>query len=502
MRSLAYLRLIPFVISLLLFPYSSSAEHQWEDSFNESWPTGESACSEGEAARRLLQKEAEQPGLQWRINSYSFNYIDGQEGMCRFTIERQFIGMWLPDSHHLYSIYNVGQADLCPSGILDLSGQCCAECPTTECNASNPILGATGQKVQIETDLHIPGSNLSFSRNYWSSRNQDGPLGLGWTHNWNRRLVKLDNNRIKAYRADGRALLFTYSGGQWQAAAAERLTLNSSGSGWVLQAADASLETYDALGRLQLYQATSGPQLHFQHDQQGRVQQITDSGGRQLLLSYDNGRLAQLAFDTLEITYQYDSQGRLAGVNQEGMTRHYHYEHAIPHLLTGITDERGARYATWSYDTEGRALSSEHAGNHQVSFDYLDADRVRVTNPLGKQAIYHYQTVGQRRLITRVDGEASAYCAAASREVHYDAQGLVLSRTNWSGNVTTYSYNARGLEISRTEAAGTPEARTITTEWHPALPQPVMISEPGRIIEMSYDAQGRLLSRAERPQLP
>jgi len=33
----------------------------------------------------------------------------------------------------------------------------------------------------------------------------------------------------------------------------------------------------------------------------------------------------------------------------------------FPHHLTGITDENGDRYAVWSYDSDGRAISSEHA---------------------------------------------------------------------------------------------------------------------------------------------
>ncbi len=54
------------------------------------------------------------------------------------------------------------------------------------------------------------------------------------------------------------------------------------------------------------------------------------------------------------------------------------------------------------------------------------------------------------------------------------------------------------MELSRTEADGTPEARTVTTEWHPDFRLPMRISEADKITEFSYDAQGRLLSRTER----
>ncbi len=50
---------------------------------------------------------------------------------------------------------------------------------------------------------------------------------------------------------------------------------------------------------------------------------------------------------------------------------------------------------------------------------------------------------------------------------------------NWS--FTPGTPLANGLETSRTEAAGTAQARTITTDWHPTLFLPVQVSEPGRI---------------------
>ncbi|HFT7998616.1 TPA: RHS repeat protein, partial [Pseudomonas aeruginosa] len=46
------------------------------------------------------------------------------------------------------------------------------------------------------------------------------------------------------------------------------------------------------------------------------------------------------------------------------------------------------------------------------------------------------------------------------------------------------------------EAAGTPQARTVTTDWHPTLFLPVQVSEPGRITRYQYDAEGRKTGEA------
>jgi YD repeat-containing protein len=84
------------------------------------------------------------------------------------------------------------------------------------------------------------------------------------------------------------------------------------------------------------------------------------------------------------------------------------------------------------------------------------------------------------------------------KERRYDANGYLTSYTNWNGVTTTYTRNAAGQELSRTEAAGTAEARTITTEWHTDFPSPIRITEPHRITEYLYDARGRLLTQQVR----
>ena len=62
--------------------------------------------------------------------------------------------------------------------------------------------------------------------------------------------------------------------------------------------------------------------------------------------------------------------------------------------------------------------------------------------------------------------------------LEYDYNNQVSRRTDNEGNVTTYTHNTRGLEESRTEAFGTADARTITTQWHPALTLPTTITRP------------------------
>jgi YD repeat-containing protein len=77
----------------------------------------------------------------------------------------------------------------------------------------------------------------------------------------------------------------------------------------------------------------------------------------------------------------------------------------------------------------------------------------------------------------------------------YDANGFIASRTDWDGNVTTYTHDARGDETSRIEASGTGLVRTISTRWHATFHLPTQIVEPNRTTTFGYDAHGNLLGK-------
>ena len=93
-------------------------------------------------------------------------------------------------------------------------------------------------------------------------------------------------------------------------------------------------------------------------------------------------------------TYTYDANDNLSTVTRpDSEVRTYHYENTTyVNALTGITNEKNIRIATWSYDSDGRPVSSEHAGGVE-SFDivYNSDGSVTTTNALGKDTIYKFQ---------------------------------------------------------------------------------------------------------------
>ena len=107
---------------------------------------------------------------------------------------------------------------------------------------------------------------------------------------------------------------------------------------------------------------------------------------------------------------------------------------------------------------------------------------------------------GEKKIIG-VEGHSSPNCVARNRAITYDANGYKDVVTDWEGNITDYDHDSEGRELSRIEGYGTPEAETITTEWHSEYRLPTKITYLDKIVDFVYDENGNLVSRTESPNL-
>lgn len=270
---------------------------------------------------------------------------------------------------------------------------------------------------------------------------------------------------------------------------------------WRLVYSSGIEEHYDFEGRLtKIISANSEQQLTYNAN--GLLTNLIDNQGHQLTFAYTNTQLTSVTLDnTKTTTYTYAANGLIERITHPDNTfRIYHYEDSrFPTALTGITDERNVRYATWAYDAQGRAISSEHAGGAEKTLLNFNADgSTTVTNSLGKQTIYRFDYINGAKRVVKVEGQASANCLAANKDYTYTPEGWLESKTDWKGIKTTYAYNALGQEIFRTEAFGTPEVRIIKTEWHSTLYLKTKITEPEREITFEYDNKGRMVYQKTR----
>ena len=289
----------------------------------------------------------------------------------------------------------------------------------------------------------------------------------------------------------------------------ETLTKNTDGAGvvtWVYRDRTNFVRVFNAKGLLITEQDISGLSHHLTYDVANRLSAVTDDFGHSLSFSYDEyGRISVMTTPVGSVTYGYDDKGNLTSVTKEAgaetTTRTYVYDDArFSYALTGIIDEKGVRYTSWTYDDMGR-VTDNHGVNsaEKTTLAYTDTTTT-VTNPLGKADVYTYATTGGARRLVSVAGQASTSCLAANQNYTYYDNGLLKSKTDWKGNVTAYEYNGRGLVTKVTEAAGTDNARVTTTDWHATFALPLKVTQGNQVVTYRYDSQGRLTGQSVSEQ--
>ncbi|TOA68083.1 RHS repeat-associated core domain-containing protein [Vibrio parahaemolyticus] len=371
--------------------------------------------------------------------------------------------------------------------------------PETELCVGNPINLATGNKYQQETDYVSAGMEpLVFTRHYNSQLALSGKqsdVGIGWSHNYSNKVIfdkeSHGENMVVLHRPDGKELAFYRTNAVWMPTwkSDDRLYKDS---GWRYQRADGVVELYDSNGQLIRIVHPSGNELDLNYTN-GKLDSVSDSFGRTLRFSYDQGKIIKM-IDPAGQTFSYDySNELLVAVHKpDANQRSYHYEDSLnPSLLTGLTDEKGSRFATWFYDPSGRAVLSEHnSGVDRTSVTYNPDGSVTVTNALGHEQHYLFSRYNGKLKPDSIQGAACTGFAGGTKSFGYDANGELKSIINEEGQSFSYQYDQRGLEISRTSSTGD----TITTQWHSEFPKPTKITSSYLVQEFTYDDRQRLLT--------
>ncbi len=201
--------------------------------------------------------------------------------------------------------------------------------------------------------------------------------------------------------------------------------------------------------------------------------------------------------------YSYDQAGTLASVTYpDGTTRTYHYEDKHdPHNLTGITDEKGLRYATYAYDDRDRAVLSKHANDAgKVTLAYADHAAI-LTNSLGGKTRY---SLDRDHRIVAVTGPGCSTCGESDVRYGYNAQGQLTQITRPT-NTRRLDYDRPGrlIEISETSE----HRRSLIKRYeygdprHPYLAtlvaSPSAVAGKERTIRIRYNDQARPVELSE-----
>jgi RHS repeat-associated protein len=380
------------------------------------------------------------------------------------------------------------------------------------CGTGDPIDIGSGNVYEQVTDYTTVGQNpLAFVRYYNSMAVLDTlatGLGRNWRHNYDRYLRIVSATEIDAERATGQFIRFVLVSGTWTPDTDVDLTLTNSGSTYTLTDHDDTIETYTVSGSTGTLNTIALPNGYTQTMSytSGVLTSVSDSYSRTLSFSYTSGVMTGVSTpDSATLAYGYttvDSQNLLTSVTYNtspSTSQTYSYTNtSYPFALTGITDENSNSYASWSYDSFGRATMSEHAGGAdevQVAYDDVYGTRT-VTNPLGEQEKYSFAIKQGVPKVTEIDRTASSPVAAASEYFTYDTNGFLATATDWNGNETTYTNDSHGDPTSITEAYGAGVARTTTISYDSTWAhKPYTTTKTGVTIDDRYDATyGNLLT--------
>jgi YD repeat-containing protein len=475
-----------------------------------------------------------------------------------------------------YSLDPNGTTCSQPGGASD-SDKNAGACPANATiQTAHPINVGTGNKVLVERDVEF--GLLAFGRTYNSQVRRTGPVAAPtWTHTFSRQIALSGTDRAYLVRPDGRIISAVLSNAAITAGQ-QTWSVEGNPSGrlerlfdpanqpisWRFVADDDTTENYSSSGSLTSLVKRSGvvqtlaysdgtPASGFLLDAAGDptatplpagvLIRVTDSYARSLSFGFSTELKLVRITDSAggQTGYAYDAAGNLARVSYpDGRSRQYLYNESAltngssqPHALTGIVDETGHRLASYTYDSIGRATSSARWADAAQTVAVDRAQLVyevdgqgmplstTVTDGLGTARSYGFTSVlGVVKDISASQPGHGACGPPRGKTRSYDANGNVVSITDWNDGVTQYRHDlARNLETSRTEGlknqagsiVATADTRTITTSWHASYRLPFEVKEYGGGIDAggtptgtlikttrhSYDASGNLLQKDE-----
>ncbi|GAB3339290.1 hypothetical protein GCM10027359_16390 [Marilutibacter aestuarii] len=263
--------------------------------------------------------------------------------------------------------------------------------------SGNPVVLYSGNKVEPELDFSTGGEmGLYLQRtynHYWSAT---GLFGSYWISNFDYTLASSSNGSILwAQRPDGRRVKFVQdsSGTRWnevRPTPVAYILANPDGS-YTLHNEERGTERYNSEGYILERKNERGISWTFAYS--GRyLQTVTHTSGRSVNFIWNGAQLIEVR-DPAGNSYQYSyhpavfgvSLHRLASATLPGApttTISYHYEDSrFPGALTGKSFN-GVRYSTFSYNADGRAISTEHAGGvEHFGFSYIVNATEQVTPP-------------------------------------------------------------------------------------------------------------------------
>ncbi|MFL6676160.1 MAG: transglycosylase SLT domain-containing protein [Massilia sp.] len=274
---------------------------------------------------------------------------------------------------------------------------------------------------------------------------------------------------------------------------------------------NATVQTYDRLGRVIAVQDPTNALRQSTYDAFGRVLTQTDATGHATTYAYDNANrsMTVTTAEGVSMSVVRNRSGQVQSITDgNGNVTSYSYD-----ADGNLVDSGNALSHTHNgYDAGGRLIETVDANGNVVHYTYDAANRVlsKTVDPdgLALPTTYQYDAKGQQVATTDANGVLTTTTydlkgqvveqvvdpdgMALTTRYSYDQRGKVLTVTNPGGVVTQYVYDVRGRRIEEhLDPAGLNETKRYSYDNDDNL---VAATDAlGNVTRYAYDADNRLV---------
>lgn len=318
-------------------------------------------------------------------------------------------------------------------------------CPL-ERNSGSTTNMATGNLSHSQELFSLKGVPLAVdvSLFYRSLDGRTGPLGVGWSHNYDIALTDNGNGTV-LFREGARKRLYTYNGAGYDPPQGDSSTLVNNGDGtWIITETGGMTYNFTSEGnppviRLSSIRDRNGNTLNFTWTG-GDLTAVTDSAGRSVKFSYD------MAVTPHRLTFIADANTSI----DDPASKKYEFQYEsgrLKKVLYPLADAQSTERGNWeyTYTAQGSLETKRDPSGNVTRYSYYPDGRMQsavdpegAVDPTGHTRTFVYPTgteIVKTSTFTEKDGNPWL--------VTYDTQaGIVKHETDPTGKVTDYYYYA------------------------------------------------------------
>ena len=349
----------------------------------------------------------------------------------------------------------------------------------------DPVNLDTGNFIYDKEDLVIEGvEKFSFARFYNSVDRRIGPLGKGWTHNYDIRLeTGLDT--VTVVLNDGREEIFSRGTGDCIPLSGSTADLSYKNERYEYKRLDGGTYYFDVTGRLIRIEDANGVGCSLEYSDMCLTRIIRDSGEYYQLSYADetDNRLTTVKDHTGRSAEYIYEDGLLTAVRIGDRENRYGYD--VAGNLSDIINPHGIRIIRNEYDSKRRVVSQQFPDETSISYEYDETTGATVMVEKNGSSSYHFHD----ELFRNTE---NVYPDGKETNL-FDERNQIVFSSDKNGNETHYSYDNKG-NVSKIVMAD----ETVIAMTYERHNKPVTISVNGvRKQKNVYDDKGNLLETTD-----